>query len=280
MKTVAAIDPTKICEEVLLEGKTYNLEHNIWPSENVVIDRLFARRLELVDAYAEIHKKLHMRAYGIKSILDIVVSVAVLWNPDRVADSRNARERLEAVNGEIAERAAELAALLDERSEIGNTSGFASDTHYHIAEVIEAASADNGFFQYHLKEELLPLRSRYDLKYWPSLADIVRVIAQDANYADTDATDPLTQAAATGSRGSRADFFKALFASIEENSVRNHGYLPRDFKLSDNALASLANCALDLGPDDLVDSAYVKRLRQRERERDGATSNDRRSASL
>ena len=96
--------------------------------------------------------------------------------------------------------------------------------------------------------------------------------------ADTDATDPLTRAAASGSRGSRADFFKALFASIEENSVRNHGYLPHDFKLSDNALASLANCALDLGPDDLVDSAYVKRLRQRERE--GAKSDGRPSASL
>ena len=272
MTTVGTTDPTKICEDILIEGKTYNLEHNIWPSENVVIDRLFARRLELVDAYAEIHKKLHTTAHGIKSILDIVLNVAVLWNPDRVADSRNARERLEAVNSEIAEKAAELAALLDERSEIGNTSGFASDTHYHIAEVIEAASADNGFFQYHLKEELLPLRSRYDLKYWPTLADIMRVIALDADCADTDATDPLTRAAATGSRGSRADFFKALFASMEENSVRNHGHLPQDFRLSDNALASLANCALDLGPDDLLDSIYVKRLRQRERE--GAKTGD------
>lgn len=54
-------------------------------------------------------------------------------------------------------------------------------------------------------------------------------------------------------------------AEIEENGVGNYGHLPRRFKLTDNALASFANCALDLGPDDLVDGAYVKRRRQRER---------------
>lgn len=34
-------------------------------------------------------------------------------------------------------------------------------------------------------------------------------------------------------------------------------------KLSDEALASLAKCALDLGPDNLLDGAYVKRLHPR-----------------
>ncbi|HRK23036.1 MAG TPA: hypothetical protein PLX06_14555, partial [Fimbriimonadaceae bacterium] len=64
---------------------------------------------------------------------------------------------------------------------------------------------------------------------------------------------------------SKADFFKALFAAIDENSANSYGQLPRDFKLTDRTLASFANCALDLGPDDLVDDAYMKRLRQRER---------------
>ena len=41
--------------------------------------------------------------------------------------------------------------------------------------------------------------------------------------------------------------------------------LPKGFKPTDGTLASLANCALDLGPDELADSTYVKRLRQRER---------------
>ena len=93
----------------------------------------------------------------------------------------------------------------------------------------------------------------------------VRVLAADAENAGMEATDPLTAAATMASRPSRADFFKALFAAIEENSARNYGLLPKGFKPTDGTLASLANCALDLGPDELADSTYVKRLRQRER---------------
>lgn len=259
-------DPTKICEDTLLADKAYNVEHGILPSENKIIDRLLTRRLELADAYVEIHEKLHERQWGIKTMLGIITSVAAFWNPDRIADARGARNRLKEVNSEIAERAQELSGLLEERESLQNTSGFSSDTHYHIVDVIETASNSNGYYLFHLKEELEPLRARYDLKYWPGLAEIIRVIGEDADSAGTDATDPVTRAATTRSRGSRADFFKALFESIKENGAANHGYIPRGFKLSDNTLASLANCALDLGPDDLVDAAYVKRLRQRERE--------------
>ena len=107
----------------------------------------------------------------------------------------------------------DLASLLEERSEIDNTSGFASDTHNHIVDVIDAASRENGFYRSHLKDELKPPSRRYDLKYWPSLAEVVQVIGQDADDAGTRATNPLTRAATTGSRGSRADFFKAIAAA-------------------------------------------------------------------
>jgi len=266
MATRSMTDPTQICEDILRADKAYNIEKAILPSENRIIDRLLDRRLELVDAYAEIHEKLHARPYGTQMMLGIITNVAAFWNPERVAEARDARDRLKQVNREIAELAMDLAGLLDERSEIGNTSGFASDTHYHIVDVIDAASSENYLYRWHLKEELKPLGSRYDLKYWPSLTEIVRVIGQDANFAGTGATDPLTRAATTGSRGSRADFFKALFELIKENGTASHGHIPRGFKLSDSTLASLANCSLDLGPNDMVDAAYVKRLRQRLRD--------------
>ena len=90
-------------------------------------------------------------------------------------------------------------------------------------------------------------------------------LATDAEKSVMEATDSLTAAATAAVRASKADFFKALFASIEKNSAKNYGQLPRGFQPTDRTLASLANCALDLGPDDLVDDAYMKRLRQRER---------------
>lgn len=266
MTTQVMTDPTDICEDILRKDKAYNEERRILRSENRIIDRLLGRRLELVEAYAEIHAKLHTRPHGIKSMLGIVTNVAAFWSPEKVATARGARNRLNELNREIATLAMDLAGLLEERSEISNNSGFASKTHYHVVDVINAASSDNGFYRWHLREELKPLSARYDLKYWPQLAEVVKVIGQDAEFAVTRATDPLTKAATTGSRGSRADFFKALFELMREHGEGIPAPLPRNFRLSDSTLASLATCALDLGPDDPVDAAYVKRFRQRERE--------------
>jgi len=156
-------------------------------------------------------------------------------------------------------------ANIQRRSELQEASGFTGDTYYHVCDMIEAASSDNPLFEWYLKKPLTGLHYQYDLKYWPSLSKLAREIALDARAAVPTATDPLTAAATSAARPSLADFFKALFAHIEENGAENYGQLPRGFKVSDSTLASLANCALDLGPDELVDSAYVKRLRQRER---------------
>lgn len=266
MATQLMTGPTEICEGILSAAKANNIEKAIFPSETKIIDRLLDRRLELLEAYAEIHEKLHARPHGIQTMLGIVTTVAAYWNPEQVAHARGARNRLEEVNHEIAELAMDLASLIEERSKIGNTSGFASDTHYHIVDVIDAASSENYHYHWHLKGKLEALSSRYDLKYWPSLAEIIQAIGRDADSPGIAATNPLTRAATTGSRGSRADFFKALFEHIKENDATNHGHIPCGFKLSDGTLASFANCALNLGPNDVVDATYVKRLRQRLRD--------------
>jgi transcriptional regulator of acetoin/glycerol metabolism len=52
---------------------------------------------------------------------------------------------------------------------------------------------------------------------------------------------------------------------LGEASTRNHGFLPSTFELTYRSVASLMSCALGLGSDDVVDSTYFKRLRQRER---------------
>jgi hypothetical protein len=245
----------------------YNIEHQILPSANTVIDRLLARQIELTDTYAELCGKLHAWPLGLEVIIDAILRVAPFWNPERVAASRDDRSRLDVVNSKIAKASMELADLLDERERFHNHSSFYSMTHYHIAEMIEEASFGNGYFRSHLKDKLHLLRGQFDLKYWPGIADVVRVLSRDAREAAVDTANPITRAATTGLRGSRADFFKGLLAAIDDEISSCPRRLPMDFKLSDNALASLANCALDLGADDLVDSAYVKRLRQRERGR-------------
>ncbi|KFX76724.1 hypothetical protein [Ralstonia solanacearum] len=255
----------QICENLLVEGKRYNVEHSILPSENAVADRLLARGVELTEAYEELHRKLHGHPYALQTFLGIVLSTAAFWSPEKISKARAAREELAKVNQEVASKAVELADLLQQRSDLHDTSGFSSNTHYHVCEAIESAARGNHLFKSYIQGSLEALRTRFDFKYWPTLSEVLRELASDADAAITEATNPLTAAATVASRASLADFFKALFASIEENSIRSYGRLPKDFKATDSTLAILANCALDLSTDESVDGPYVKRLRQRER---------------
>ena len=223
-------------------------------------------RISLQATYDELHGKLSTHTPALRVFLGLVLSTAAFWNPERIANARAARDELDKLNGMIEKRALELAELLDQRSDLHDTSGFATDTHYHVCHVIESASRENSLFKWHVQEKLKALHSQFDLKYWPSLSNFLQELADDARKATPEASDPLTEAATTARRPSLADFFKALFAAIEENSARQYGLLPREFSLSDNAYASLVNAALDLDDNELVDSAYVKRLRQRLRE--------------
>jgi len=140
MSSPQTTNPQQACEAILIEGKRYNIEHGILPSENVVADRLLARGIELRDAYGELYEKLHPRPPALKAFLDLLLSTAAFWSPEKMAQARVARDELADVNRQIARKAEELAELLERRTDLNNTSGFSSETHYHVCDVIEAAS--------------------------------------------------------------------------------------------------------------------------------------------
>lgn len=259
-------DPIQACEDVLREEWQYNDDRKIWPSQNRIIERLLDRRVELVDAYAEIHEKLHGHPHALKEFFRAVTYTGVSWNPAKNVKARAARDRLWEINQGIAEAAGALAALLGERSELENSSSFHAHGLYHIGEVIEAASAGNYEFEWYLREPLQALRSQFDFKYWPSMSACAAALAQDALASAIETTNIVTEAATRASRASKADFFKALYANIDEYGAAGRGFIPFGFRPTDETMASLANCVLDLSADKVVDGAYVKRLRQRERE--------------
>lgn len=273
MASTLSAQPRQVCEDILRKGRAYNIERGILPSENAVADRMLARGLELADAYGELHDTLQGERIPLQVALGLVLSTAAHWSPAKIAQARAARAQLLDVNQRIAQQAESLAALLEQRDTLHNTAGFSTETHYHVCDVIDAAGGRNGWFRSHVQERLHTLQSQFDLKYWPSPGDFVRELGIDAASASSpEATDPLTAAATSSTRHSLADYFRALLAAIDENSTRAFGQLPRGFRVSDSSLADLANCALGLGPDDLVDGPYVKRLRQRLRQEDRSGS--------
>lgn len=254
------------CRVFLQSEKEFNQSNGVWPSVNVVIDRMIERDVELGNAYNELEEKLECYPHGVEVFLDRLLGVAALWNPEAVVDMRDAKCRLGETNKAIAASANKLAELLRRRSEIHNTSHFSSDTHYHVCEIIEKAAEQNYLFNTYVQDDLHAIRRNYDLKYWPSVADFVQELATDAASAKVETIDAVTLAATSGRRASRADFFRALFASLDEAKRSSAQFLPIGLTITDEAYASFANCALDLLEDELCDGPYVKRLRQRDRE--------------
>lgn len=257
----------EICEALLKSDRSDKIEKSILPSEVEVIDRLLARGLELEDAYDEIHSKLSGHPPALKVFFDLLQSSAAFWSPDANQESRKGKARLIAVNREIVKVAAELAALLNERTELKNHSGFSCDTLYHPVDAIHAAAERSHSYEHWVKEKLEAITGQFDLKYWPSLSELAQAIADDAAQAIPLAHDPVTEAGTEGVRAGLADSFRAFFVALEESSARHYGFLPSAFEITDRSVAILMSCALGLEPNKVVDSAYVKRLRQRVRER-------------
>jgi hypothetical protein len=247
-------------EKLLEDNIRYNMEHAIWPSETAICMRLLDRVDEVSEACEDAWTKVRHDPRAFWTFIDGLLGAAMLWNPEKMAEARRKRDRLDDVNERIAGTASELSALLRERTHIHNNSDFSAETHYHVLQVIDEAGRGNGHFESFSRKELRELRGKYDLKYWPSLEDFVSVLAADASNAVAVAHNTLTAAGTASSRGSNRDFFRAWFTHIQEHSDGQH--LPSEFKLTDASYASFANVVLDLSVGKLVGSEYVKRVRQ------------------
>ncbi|MGE8286518.1 MAG: hypothetical protein ACN6RG_01080 [Stenotrophomonas sp.] len=254
-----------VCETILREGIRYNLEHEILPSENVVARRLLDRSEKLTEAYQEVYYKLHHRAHAVKQFMGMLLSFQAFWSPEKIAQARADRDALVEINQKIQGHARALADLLEERTHLHNTSGLSSRTLYHIRDVIDAAYEDNWHYCTFPREPLEHLTGQFDLRYWPELSKIMLAIANDAEHAELEATDPLTEAATLSKRPSTSDQVLAFLAYIEECCGNHDGALPYIFQLSDRSMASLLNFVFDLPVDKLLTAEYVKGRRQRAR---------------
>ncbi len=259
---------TARCEEILRKERAYNDEHEIWPSVNRLIDRMLERGAELNAVYEEVWNKLEPAA--VERFLSIIHDVGAVWHPRYLSDARQARDRQVELKSEISELATKLAARIRERAALGEFSGFCSNGAYHIVDLIERASDSNGRFGLYLRRPLSALRHQYDLKYWPSVADLVDAIADDALEVDISPTDAITEAGTRSPRRSKADSFRALQGALEEDRSSTQSPIGSEFRLSDENWATILNVILDLAPDEQVDGPYIKRLRQRDRHAKGS----------
>ena len=234
-------------------------------SEQVVIDRLIERSLELGKAFSELIDGTTPLQW--QSYMGAVIYTAAFWNPIETRAIRDAQSRLTEINTQISNHSNKLANLLKERTSLCNEYDFNADDSYHLCDLIDRSTRQTGHYESHLKPKLDQLRGQYDLKYWPEIDAIVREIGRDAESAEVTTISTITQAALDSRIASRRDYLRALFEAIEEQRGATFRDIPNNFNLTDESLAALTSCALDFVGNDLIDASYIKRFRQTEREK-------------
>lgn len=255
-----------LCESVLNEILAYNREKCIWPNDVIVIERMLGRRAELANCYCEITEKLQGNRFRIFTVLDSLIGFPYLYGPESSDKARQDKERLVILNKEISELAFDLAELIEERTQLNEQSDYHSECPSDIVEIIDASATHNELYLSWVRRDLKALHSRFASRYWPSLSTIVATIGLDAQYNLPVPRNEVVVAATESSRPSKADQLRALVAGLQALSADDVHL--ESFQLSDEALASLGNCLFDLPPEEIVDATYIKRLRQRRREKE------------
>lgn len=229
-----------------------------WP----VLERLIVRETEMTPVWNEIagHK---LTPEQCRTLLEQLFFAGAYGSEDENNRLKNDYAKLSALNSDIARKAAELAGMLAEREDILNHHAIHLEHTPHIVDLIDTASAQNGHYHSYLYKPLEALHRRYDGKYWPSLQQILNVVAHESPVAAF--WDRSDEAVVQGRGAAMPDFLRRLFSRLHNVRVKKgewgaaNIFLPADLRLSDASLATLATVLLDLNEPPSADSVKVRR---------------------
>ncbi len=261
-------DPTTLAERWLRDQKAYNIENGILASENAVIGRLLQHQAEMVGVYAELARKVESPHQRHHLILGHLVSLAAFWNPEETKRVRDERKRAERLNGDIRDKARELAQLLRDRD--ASCKGVSLPYDHNPVELIQNAALSNSdrtkayLFENYVADDLERLDTQFDGKYWPETADVIEALADAQPETKPSPAGSAMIAAISPRTHSNADFIRAWLTNLREAADQRHRgdmALPTGFSLSDESIANGANAALNFDPP--FNAAGVKTIRHR-----------------
>ncbi|HCW0180241.1 TPA: hypothetical protein OW286_003622 [Citrobacter freundii] len=228
------------------------LRKSAWP----MIERLIDRETEMRSVWNEIAR------YGLSwqqchTLLEQIVFAGKSGTDAAIQRLKADYRQLAGLNNDIVQMAKQLAAKLDAREHILNHNSFTLDNTVHIVELIDNAAAGNGHYRSRVRELLRPLGT-YELKYWPSLQDILRALARES--VETGFMEDSDRALVSGRGELVPDYLRELFSCIEMARTCHWG-LPAGFRLTDASLAMLATVSLDLPEPASVTAVKMHRTR-------------------
>ena len=113
-------------------------------------------------------------------------------------------------------------------------------------------------FGYSLRKlGLRETRGGSEFKYWPTLDEIIGEIGKEAVAVKTYTRDNNLRPETVGQRYSNTLFWKALHNEIDEGKKAYINRIPPSFNMTNQALATLTNCLLELREDEWATAATV-----------------------
>ncbi|WP_417442383.1 hypothetical protein [Idiomarina abyssalis] len=249
--------------ESLQHMKNNRLEDGCWPSEIPVIDRILERFDELTPLWDELNSKLNFIARS--AFIDCAVGLITFARKEDFAQGRQIARELETLNKEIAEAASKLVGLLELQKEKLEDSGFSSDIYYSIRDVINDAANQSGnhLYEWHPKEKLNQLFAQYDLKYWPSLPQIIHSIADNASRAEVYASDEITLVGTQSQRASSVDCVRAFYTALGNFKVHDHQMIEKVMSFPNSAVVSLLNIVYNWQDHEILSDEQLKNYKSR-----------------
>lgn len=265
-----------LVEEFLCDRKRSNEEKGIWPTENLVIDRLLQQADEMGRVYSELlsvlppgNRRHDMCVDRWTLVVDAILGEAACNSPQKVKAVRDACKDATVLTKDIQKVAMRLAELMRRRTSLLDTYGLrTSVADSHLVDVIEHAAQIAGRDNYHtpslFKDYLQPaledLSLRFDSKYWPDTADFVQALAEAQDSQEIAAGDSATREALESRKASVRDFMRSL-----DDCLARLDHYGAQVVFSLAAYATIVNVALGLDADVTPEDVKTYRATQRSR---------------
>lgn len=267
--TLPKDNPTNFCKAFIQREVDSSKEKSIlmtyWPVMQSMVKRANELKLpykELVDTFGYSDK-----FEGISPENSYIwLTLEHIWysldfRKEDIVKARKELKELKALKDDIADLAFKLSSKLTRQTELYETSGFAKPEYQFIDDLFEQASARNYLYQSHVSDKIKSLTGQYDLKYWPSRAELLTAIAE----FEEGQTDPghyqYPEHVISGRESDIKDFVLAFDSRFDEKNG-----LPTDFRFSNNAMADIINVVLDLPINKLATCDAVRNVRSRFKE--------------
>ncbi|OLQ93070.1 hypothetical protein BIY22_00840 [Vibrio panuliri] len=262
--------PTDFCVAFIERELEDNREKKIWMSRWPIMQRMIDQASNLERVFNEL---IHRFGYADKLAIHyeserpnaeaVWLTLEHIWMSEDFAkeefiQARTNRRELLKLQEDISELSCRLAGMLRRQSELYELSGFRRHDYQTAIDSLVQGGEHNYLFGAYVKNELESLAYQYDLKYWPSRADVVEAIGEFEELQPIPRHVEIPDAVLDGRASDHKDFVLAFDAQFDEINQ-----LPIGFRFSNQAMADIINVVLDFPEDKLILGDTIRTIRNR-----------------